>query len=456
MASLNTNDLINILQAHPGIPSAELCRRLGGINRSTLTRRLGVLGGRVISRGGSRRTAYALRRRLRGSDAPISLYRIDETGRGHLAGLLDCIQPGGTALLLHEPFGWPLQHAMQDGWFGGLPYPLVDTRPQGFLGRNFARHHAMMLRVSENPDNWSDDDILYVLSSVGFDLPGNLILGDAAYRQFLEHSATREASALSAQDIQLAYPSLASSAMAQGNAGSSAAGEFPKFTALRKMDENLVDVIVKFSGAENSAAVRRWADLLVCEHLALEVLETTLGIVAAQSQIYQFAGRTFLEVIRFDRHGISGRSSACTMHSLNAALLGIASSNWVSVSSQLFKLKLITAETARTIEQLWWFGKLIGNSDMHEGNLAFRANMVLTPAYDMLPMMFAPAPGGEVPVREFKPQLPLPVERQQWLPAAAAAIGYWKKCAQDERVSTEFRKICNECAQEVARLAEHV
>ena len=345
---------------------------------------------------------------------------------------------------------------MQDGWFDGLPYPLADARPQGFLGRNFARHHARALHVSENPDDWSDDDILHVLSSVGFDLPGNLILGDAAYRQFLEQGATRTSSAVSEQDIRAAYPARATLAMAHGDAGSSTAGEFPKFTAFRNKDGMFEDVIVKFSGADNSAAVRRWADLLVCEHLALRVLESDLDIAAARSQIYQFAGRTCLEVVRFDRHGISGRSAVCTLQSLNAALLGTSSSSWARVAGQMLKEKLISAETARTSELLWWFGKLIGNSDMHDGNLAFRANMELTPAYDMLPMFFAPAPGGEVPFREFKPLLPLPAERELWREAAVAAIGYWLRCAKDGRVSETFRKICIECANAVQRSAEQI
>ncbi len=287
---------------------------------------------------------------------------------------------------------------MQDGWFDGLPYPLADARPQGFLGRNLARHHATALHVSENPDDWSDDDILHVLSSVGFDLPGNLILGDAAYRQFLEQGATRTSSAVSEQDIRAAYSARATLAMAHGDARSSAAGEFPKFTVFRDKDGMFEDVIVKFSGADNSAAVRRWADLLVCEHLALRVLESDLDIAAARSQIYQFAGRTFLKVVRFDRHGISGRSAVCTLQSLNAALLGTSSSSWARVAGQMLKEKLISAETARTSELLWWFGKLIGNSDMHDGNLAFR---------------------------EFKPLLPLPVQRELWREAAVAAIGYW-------------------------------
>lgn len=93
---------------------------------------------------------------------------------------------------------------------------------------------------------------------------------------------------------------------------------------------------------------------------------------------------------------------------------------------------------------------------MHDGNLAFRANMELTPAYDMLPMFFAPAPGGEVPLREFKPLLPLPAERELWREAAVAAIGYWLRCAKDGRVSETFRKICIECANAVQRSAEQI
>lgn len=456
MTRLHIGNLIKILQAHPGIPTAELCQRLGGVNRSTLTRRLGALGNAVISCGGSKRTAYALRRTLRGSEASVPVYRIDESGRGHQAGLLDCIQPAGTAMMFQEPFLWPLHDAMQDGWFDGLPYPVVDARPQGFLGRNFARHHAMVLRVSENPDDWSDDDILYVLSSVGLDLPGNLILGDAAYRQFLEYGTTRAIAALSEQEVSTAYPLRADSVMAYGDTGSSAAGEFPKFTAFRDMGGLPVDVIVKFSGTDKSSAVRRWADLLVCEHLALQTLESELGIAAARSQIYQFSGRTFLEVVRFDRHGVTGRSPVCTLQSLNAALLGMASSSWVKVAAQMLKEKLISTETARTIELLWWFGRLIANSDMHDGNLAFRPGLELTPVYDMLPMFFAPAPGGEVPARIFRPVLPLPAERETWQQAARAAIAYWKICAVDDRVSDEFRQICARCANDVQKLAGQI
>jgi hypothetical protein len=46
--------------------------------------------------------------------------------------------------------------------------------------------------------------------------------------------------------------------------------------------------------------------------LALTTIADTLQLKAAQSRIYQFAGQTFYEVDRFDRHGEFGRSGVCT------------------------------------------------------------------------------------------------------------------------------------------------
>ncbi len=47
----------------------------------------------------------------------------------------------------------------------------------------------------------------------------------------------------------------------------------------------------------------------------------------------------------------------------------------------------------------WAFGMLIGNTDMHHGNLSFIISLhgrpyALAPAYDILPMGFAPKVGG--------------------------------------------------------------
>ena len=442
MTKLSPEALLRTLRANPCAGSATLCRLLGGINRSTLARGIQSLGDQVVSRGGSRRTRYAARRALRGALAPLALYRIDAAGRGHEVGHLDLLHPSGSALAFGEPFPWPLDDAMRDGWFDGLPYPLVDMRPQGFLGRHFARQHALDLAVSATPEEWSEDDIAYVLATLGHDLPGDLVLGEASYRRLLDARQRGTADFLTEAQVASAYPALASAALTQGVAGSSAGGEFPKFTAQRVADGTCFHVIVKFSGADDSPAVRRWADLLVGEHLALETLRTQLQLTSAESTLRQHAGRTFLEVVRFDRYGACGRSPVCTLGSLNAALIGTAGMPWPRTAQRLVEAGWLSAEDGARIARLWWFGKLIGNTDMHEGNLAFRPGLSLAPVYDMLPMLYAPLRGGELPNRPYAPELPLPGETAVWRQAAAAALVYWQTCATDERISADFRQTC--------------
>lgn len=447
MSKVASEMLLRILRDNPRARSAELCRLLGGVNRSTLSRGLRSLGDRVVSRGGSRRTRHALRRPLRGREAPLPLYRIDESGRGHEIGQLDLVAPEGSALTTRGMFPWPLTDEMRDGWFDALPYPLFDMRPQGFLGRNFARAYALELDVPDNPDEWTDTDIAHVLATRGEDQPGDLILGEVSYRRFLENRRAGRERYLTGTQVETAYPELAARALAHGVVGSSAGGEFPKFTASRYLDENPVEVIVKFSGADNSPAVRRWADLLVCEHLALETVRAELQVPAAQSAIRSYSGRTFLEVIRFDRHGEFGRSAVCTLGALNAALVGSTASPWPRTARALHKAGWLSPEDLSRIALVWWFGRLIGNTDMHESNLAFRPGLAAAPIYDMLPMMYAPMRGGELPSRAYAPALPLPQDLSVWRHAAEAALSYWHRCSNDLRVSEDFRETCAENAR---------
>ena len=255
-----------------------------------------------------------------------------------------------------------------------------------------------------------------------------------------------------------AYAGLAEQAIAAGVAGSSAGGEFPKFAALRELAGSATPhVLVKFSGADDSPAVRRWADLLVCEHLALQAVATLPGIESARSRIVVHAGRTFLELERFDRHGMLGRSRLSSLTVLNAALIGEGSTDWTRLASRLVGAGLLTADAAARVERLWWFGRLIANTDMHTGNLSFRphAMLALAPAYDMLPMRYAPLAGGEVPPREFEPPLPLPPQRTVWTEACKAAHGFWTAAARDARIGEAFRRVCEGNAQRLQAAAAH-
>lgn len=454
-------DLRQALISHPRASGAELCRLLGGINRSTLMRLADRLGDDIVRRGGSRRSRYGLRRPLRGHAASLPLYRIDAAGKGHVAATLDLTWPEGSALAYAEPSPWPLaDDLMSDGWFDGLPYFLLDMRPQGFLGRHFAHRQWRTLAVAEDLNAWSDDDVIHMLATLGDDQGGDLILGEHAYARHLEARRDWESGLIDAAALAQAYPSLAEQALAQGVAGSSAAGEFPKFTAMRVIDGKPVAVIVKFSGADSSAAVRRWSDLLVCEHLALEAIAGELGIAAAKSTIHRHAGRAFLEVERFDRKGAHGRLPLCSLASINGALIGTAGAPWPASAEALRRKGWLSADAVGQIGLIWWFGRLIANSDMHEGNLSFQPAPIVSPrelrvapAYDMLPMRYAPQRGGEVPPQTYVPPLPLPSEADVWHRAAQAAVAYWRRCAGDSRISAGFRKLCRENARLIALAA---
>ena len=439
------------------VRAADLARELD-ISVPTLHRLLQENAEPVLAAGRARRTRYALRRPLRGDLSPITIHAIDEAGQPHALTVLAPVQPQGCWADFADT-DWPLTEESRDGWWAGLPYPLYDMRPQGYLGRQLAHRVQDVLAVSPNPAAWTDDDILWVLSRMGADLPGNLIVGDAAYRRWQE-SRLNPPPLLGASEIGPMYARAAEQAVVLGLAGSSAAGEFPKFTALRDAPEaRTPHVIVKFSGADASPAVRRWADLLIAEHLALETVRSLPGVESPPSRIRQFGDRTFLEVERFDRHGAFGRSPVVTLETANAELLGKPPGAWGLLADTLCEAKFLPAEQASAVHRITWFGRLIANNDMHLGNLSFRPRegvLHLCPVYDMLPMAYAPLPGGELPQPVFNPPLPLPREHTLWLQACRAATRFWKNVANDDRISAPFRAIAEGNAAELGRRARLV
>jgi len=453
-----TETIIQTLRARPVLPAAELLAALR-VSRATLMRAVRAAGPEVLTIGRARRTSYAARRRLRGSAVPLPVFQIDAQGGSEQVGHLNLAHPQGSVFELNTQAPWPLDDSMRDGWFDGLPYFLQDMRPDGFLGRQFARAHAQMLQLGEDPRQWSDDDALYAISLRGADQSGNFIVGEVAFRQWLEQIQL-ESACLEEEEVPGAYIERAQRAMQDGNIGSSAGGEFPKFTALRALNGAPTHVLVKFSGSDHSAGTQRWADLLVCEHLAAQSLASVPGLTAERTNILQTGNRTFLEAIRFDRHGSHGRSALCSWAAFNNAWFGLAGRPWTEGAARLLDRGLIDRDTAKAINRLWHFGQLIGNSDMHDGNLSFRpqgsaarASLMLAPAYDMLPMLYAPQRGVELPPVHFAPRLPLPAEREAWQDAAAAAEEFWSRAAEDARIGAEFRALCVDNLRTVRKTA---
>lgn len=439
--------LLALLRAQPNLPAAAVREALQ-LNRTGLMRMVRAADSQVLAFGRARRTRYAARRVLPNVAQPLPIFQVDTHGHYSQLARLHLAHPHGSVLQWDEDCPWPLDAQMQDGWFEGLPYFLQDLRPEGFLGRAFARAYARLLELPLDPKLWSDEHTLVAVSRFGPDWTGNTILGGPAFESFLEE-LQRPRPVLPEARIARDYARLADEAMAHGYPGSSAAGEFPKFTATRHAGDDVVKVLVKFSGSDDSPGSQRWSDLLVCEHLAARTLAQTPGLAAADTRILQAAGRTFLESTRFDRHGLRGRSPVCSWAAINYTWFGLAEHSWVQGAAQLRERKLVAPHVAENVALLWHFGRLIANTDMHDGNLSFRPTRIddramfdLAPAYDMLPMLYAPGRGVELPEVTFQPHLPLPAEREAWARAAFAAERLWDAAANDDRISQAFRRIC--------------
>jgi len=447
--------LLQSLRALPRRSTTELARTLT-VTPQTARRLLAeVPRDLLLAAGQARRARYALRRALRGVLDDIPLYAIDGSGQAELLASLALVQPEGTLLPL-ERTPWPVPDESRDGWWGGLPYPLYAVRPQGYLGRQLARAQHRDLGVSDDPGAWSDDDIIWVLSRRGADVPGNLLLGNHAYELWLRNKV-QDAAPIAGPLLADAYLRRAQEAVALGGAGSSAAGEFPKFAALRDLEGSATPhVLVKFSGAGGSVAEQRWADLLVCEHRALEQVSTLPGVSAAHSRILVHGGRVFIEVERFDRVGRHGRLAVCDLDAIQPTFLGARSTEWPELTRRLQDMDLLDTASVTAVEHLWWFGRLIANTDMHLGNLSFHVDhtLRLAPTYDMLPMAYAPLAGGEVPIRDYTPALPLPSQQATWLAACAIAIDFWNGASRDTRISGPFRVICRANAARLRDVAE--
>ncbi len=429
------------LRLHGRSDAVKLASALG-VSVPSIHRIVRERGNEIVRIGTTKSARYALRRALRGQAAPIPVYCVDIKGRGRELAMMDLVMPQGSVLDVRS-MGWPAPLG-NHSWWDGMPYPLQDMRPQGFLGRSFAKQISQDFGVSENPEEWSDDDIIYILTVKGSDSPGNLIIGEAAYRAYLA-SLTQPVDYITDSILPDKYAELATMATQYGGSGSSAGGEFPKFTAIRMLPDALTShVIVKFSGSDESASVRRWSDLLVCENLALEVLRR-YRLPSALSRIVQAHGRTFLEVERFDRLGDFGRMATVSLASLDGAFIGMGNGSWVDVASRLAKEEVLPYALIERIRTLYWFGRLIANSDMHFGNLSFllEPEVNLAPVYDMLPMLYAPLAGGEVPQRQFEIALAMPAEQAAWNIALNMAIEFWGIASQDNRITAGFRGICS-------------
>ena len=408
-----------------------------GVSQPTISRVIGELGDQIVSLGRGRATKYARPRPVRGTTSVFPVYRIDEAGNVHPMGVLRTLVGGQYWWQPEGPYH-------ENRLFDHLPWFIQDMRPDGFVGRAFAQRLGMELGLPAKLNDWTDDDVLLALSRRGEDHIGNLVIGDESVTRYLK-SAQKPTPGIPGPARHQTYAELASAAMAGDPAGSSAGGEQPKFaTALQDGDE-CRHVLVKFSPVLTSLEGQRWADLLHCEHLALGIVQAA-GIDAARSRILEADHRVFLEVDRFDRIGALGRSSLFSLRSIDSEYVG-AGDDWAKCAGGLLRAGVISPEDAREMRWLKVFGGLIGNTDMHLGNLSFirvRPKFyTLAPVYDMLPMLYRPV-SGETPRREFAPHAMTMDTADEWPSALQSALRFWEMASVEPGVSGEFRRICRD------------
>jgi hypothetical protein len=446
---MESDDVIRTL-ARETLSSPELQARLG-VSQPTASRLLRAAGARVVRLGRGPATRYAAARPVFANGLALPLFTVDGAGvlseLAELRALADgryLVEPARPSSARSVRSGarlpfWLLGESGQ-GLFDSLPYFLHDLRPSGFLGRQLARRLAPEWDTPSDPRDWSDDPIGRYLVELGDDLPGNLVVGEAA--------AARIRRGAVAPEVRLAdYPRLAERALDGDAPGSSAAGEQPKLAVRRA---RVGPVIVKFSPAARNAEGTRWRDLLRSEQHALSLLRAR-GIPAAESSLHVLGGRVFLETRRFDRRGDEGRVAAISLAMIDAELVG-AGQGWTRVARVLAERGLLDRGSRDRIEWLELFGDWIGNTDMHLGNVSLEPRergFRLHPIYDMLPMGLAPV-RGELPT---PPPLRPPVRpaggERAWRDAGETARVYWQRIADDRELSRGFRALARERARAI-------
>ncbi|MCC5023451.1 MAG: type II toxin-antitoxin system HipA family toxin YjjJ [Candidatus Synoicihabitans palmerolidicus] len=445
-----------MLQASGPLTARGLMER-EGVAQPTVSRRLGELGERVVALGSARRTQYALRRRLQHEDR-WTIYRINEQGRARAWAVLHALCGGWKVEWLGSPPEWEHAAGVVDGFGEGFPFFLGDVRSQGFLGRARARGSvAQSLGLPPDPRLWSDDDILRYQVVDGENLSGNLLVGDGNWQNHFQFTQT-DGLPIPRGINELSR--LVDDVLSGGILGSSAGGEQPKLAVYYHTEPEPSHALIKFSPPLGNPVGRRWADLLSAEAHATQVLAEANGDNCSV-QVRDVEQRRFLIVPRFDRVGVHGRRGVVSLEALAGTFGDAARPDWVSRGEFLHRAGLVNTAGLETVRKLACFGALIGNTDMHAGNLGFWFDdslpFIPAPVYDMLPMRWAPTAQGELRDVDFVPTPPLPALEPAWRKAVVWAVTFWRLVAADETtVSPEFRVIAGRALAIVERLQQRL
>lgn len=424
--------------------SAELARA-ARVSQPTISRALMTLSGELVRVGRGRNQRYGMLQPIEELGSSWPLYLIGPDGNPEQLGTLHSVLEKGFWLeRTSTKWNSLFTEEFPDDYFPDLPWFLDDYRPQGFLGRAFARKHAESLGLGPNPVDWGGQKVVEAMLRFGSDFHGAFVLG----RDSLAEALAARPPLLDQSGREEGYPGLAEKALNGELIGSSAGGEQPKFLAEVSHDGRVRHLLVKFSPKFDEPSGHRWADLLYAEHVAGLVLAAH-GYEVARSEIFDAGDRRFLEVERFDRTSVGGREPIISLRAIGAAVLGEIGVPWTETARILEEGNWLVEDAATALATTWHFGRLIANTDMHDGNasLIFTPNrpVRLAPVYDMLPMAYRPtthsAPSGVI-----DSQLKIAASEGNSTARKLAQV-FWERLAHSSMVSVEFREIADRHAE---------
>lgn len=433
MSDREQNAILQFLQER-GVATSVQIQQAIGKSQPSVSRLLAAMAGQVLALGRGRGARYAAPVNIGDAQAQQPIWLIGLQGESQRIGTLSLLARGRLHIDADN---------IDELFEGSLPWFLSSLRVQGFLGRLMAQKLAPQ-GLAPNPEAWDLRGVLIAALRL-HDAPGALLIGhgnagDRAAAPLLPGTDAELGAALDALafDVAQTLP-----------AGSSAGGEQPKFLAATHNGQH---VLVKFSPPRGTPFGERWSDLLQAEQLCAEVLRRH-GMAAAAGQLVQSKNRTYLLGERFDRIGARARKHVVALGAVHAAFVPGGYDGWAASCEALARQGRLSEQDAQEASCRQQFGRLIGNSDMHSGNLGLfaqgsnlfeiaKGRFALTPSYDMLPMRWRPDPATGL--HDYGP---FDTESIHAGPAArTAAHDFWTSLASHAGVGATLRRTASEMA----------
>jgi hypothetical protein len=131
-----------------------------------------------------------------------------------------------------------------------------------------------------------------------------------------------------------------------------------------------------------------------------------------------------------------------SLAALDAAFVGSGNGSWPTITRVLAAERRVDSAAFEGAALLWAFGTLIGNTDMHLGNLSFIDDQgppyQLAPAYDMTPMGFRPRGSGGLSDQLAIPHISLDVPSVIWRKALSVAETFYARVKAHGEFSERF------------------